>query len=110
MTQHGEYDYDREQELINQKLAHIPVPDGAQADEWSVTRHDDGDGIRSLEWATFDTSHPGVGVDVAGVQRETGEIDRYILVWAESKELTSGQARELAEVLIRAADKLDSLQ
>lgn len=99
----------REQELLDARLAHVPLPAGATSDGWSSVRHDDGDAIRSLLWSTHDTPSSGVGVEVAGSQDEHGVVERHVAIYADYPELTADQARELAGALNEAADALDRL-
>lgn len=107
-----------EQALLDQRLAHIPVPAEATADSWSSIRFDDGDAIRALEWSHYDvpgvpgaTTHAGVAsVAVRGWQAENGEMDRFVqLCDIEDKELSADDARTLAATLTKAADKVDEL-
>ncbi len=69
-------------------------------------------GTRSLEWASFEAAgfHSGVCADVAGTQHENGDVEAYVLVWGENKELNAAQARALAAALNAAADRLENLE
>lgn len=49
-------------------------------------------------------------VAIDGLQTTDGDYSRDISLYAEDCKLTAAQARELAAVLSRAADKLDALQ
>ncbi|MFA7510512.1 MAG: hypothetical protein WCZ29_08520 [Mycolicibacterium vanbaalenii] len=101
-------DIDREQELLNQRLSHIPVPAGATTDGWFSIRSSDGDAMRSLEWSRHDTEN--MGVSVGGWQHEDGQISRHIGLFDIPDELTAEDARHLAAALVAAADALEGLQ
>lgn len=99
----------REQELLDARLADVPLPAGATTDGWSSVRHDDGDAIRSLLWSVHDSPTSGIGVEVAGSQDEHGVVEQFVAIYADYPQLTADQARELAGALNEAADALDRL-
>lgn len=83
----------------------LPVPAGATTDGWATVCLVDGVLMRSLLWLDLGT------VEICGQQYSNdGRIERGIAVYPPAGEyLTAAQARELAEKLIEAADKLDRL-
>ena len=99
----------REQDLLDARLGHIPLPAGATTDGWLSVRHDDGDAIRCLEWSRHDTGM-AAGVSVDGWQDEHGRVDRHIGLYDVPDEMTADDARRLAATLIEAANALDALQ
>ena len=103
----NDVDQDREQELLDQRLAHIAVPAGATTDGWFSIRASDGDAIRLLEWSRHDADK--AGIDVGGWQDEHGEVEKRIGLYDVSTEMSAAEARQFASKLIEAADALESL-
>lgn len=98
--------------LADAAFADVPLPPGARTDDesWCKDLQNGGYG-RSLEWATFgERSDINVGID--GWQRTDGSFTRYIGLWGidEGRALTAAQARQIAALLLQAADAMDALQ
>ncbi|MBV5244332.1 hypothetical protein KUF57_12385 [Mycolicibacterium sp. PAM1] len=108
IAQHNEFDIDRDLDLLNQRLNHVTVPEGATVDGWYSVRSSDGDAIRSLEWSRHDVA--GIGIAVGGTQSENGDVTQAIVLFDVPDELTAGDARSLAVKLVEAADALERLQ
>lgn len=102
------FDWGREQELLDARLSHIPVPGGATTDGWHSISSSDGDAIRSLEWSRYSAGQ--IGVSVAGWQDEHGDLSQHIGICDVPDELTAGDARQFAAALVAAAEKLEALQ
>ncbi|WP_368834370.1 hypothetical protein [Mycobacterium intracellulare] len=75
--------------------------------EWERNLDDTG-WSRGLLWRSYNTSS-GVSVDIDGRQECDGAVTWHISLWGVEGggELTSSRAREVAEVLTKAADELD---
>ena len=77
------------------------------ADEW-MTRTDDGNIVRGVEFAKYDTATAGVVVD--GWEDITGQIiERKISLYDVKDSMDAVQARALSAALAAAADHLDVL-
>ena len=86
-------------------LSDVPLPAGATTDSCGW-QHELRTGYycRVLTWREWDD------VEISGWQYQDGSFSRGICVWLpEGKQLTSAEARQLARVLIAAADELDRL-
>lgn len=94
---------------IDMLYADIPLPAGAEGDAagWEKNLQRDG-WSRSVLWKSF--GDDTIGVDVDGRQECDGSFTRDISVYAlaDGASLTSADARRLAELLIAAADEIDS--
>ncbi len=86
----------------------LPVPSGAEADDWMDLTDIDGAQARTLTWSHHDTDKIGVAVD--GWQYADGRVTPCVSLYdADGKELSAANARRLAAVLMDAADELDRL-
>jgi hypothetical protein len=89
----------------------IPVPDGAEADDWPMET-EDGVPVRSVTWSRHDTMK--VRVEVAGRQyADDGRIEKGITLYDRLNsigEIDADDARQLATKLEQAADALDRLK
>lgn len=89
----------------------LPVPPGAEADEWMIPTEFPEDVVRFLTWSRHDTDK--IGVAVEGSQYGDGRVDRSIGPYdnkmTDYRDLTTTDARQLAAALIEAADELDQI-
>jgi hypothetical protein len=85
----------------------IPVPFGADADDWEPNTADGYS--RSLEWLHL--SDDGIDVHIDGRQQADGNFTREISAYGPDDEikLTADAARRMAAMLTEAADSLDRL-
>jgi len=75
-------------------------------DQW-MTRTSDGNIVKGIEFARFDTTTAGVAVD--GFQDIEGVIVERSVSLYDVNEMDANQARALAAALLAAADHLDKL-
>jgi hypothetical protein len=83
-----------------------PPPDPGTHYPWEH----DGDGKWFRFFAGTTREIAGAQVVISGLQSVDGTITRTIAVDGDSESLDSGQARQLAALLIEAADELERLQ
>lgn len=94
--------------LAEMAYGDIPLPVGAEsADKWQV--HREFGWSRSVVWREF--RGPEMSVDIDGWQRCDGAVARRaISVYLnEGQQFTGAAARQLAALLVEAADELDRL-
>jgi len=100
---------DAETNLTDLAYADVAVPPGASVDGegWEQSVH--GEWSRPLIWRRFDSAG-GVGVDIDGRQKLGGSFTRQISLYADNgASLNAAQAREIAALLIAAADEFDRM-
>ncbi|POY29126.1 hypothetical protein C3469_04310 [Mycobacterium kansasii] len=86
----------------------VPVPPGVTADAggWQHNLRDGGY-CRALLWRSFGGAG-GFSADIDGWQQDDGTYTRRISLWGDDGgNLTSAQARQVAAMLLDAADELD---
>jgi hypothetical protein len=94
------------------RFGHLPIPPGAEADEWMIPTDFPEDVVRSLIWSKHDTAKVSVGVE--GEQYGDGEVCKHIALYSKDvhgdlRDLTATDARQLAASLLEAADALDQI-
>jgi hypothetical protein len=98
--------------VVDAAYADVPVPAGASTDSsgWEQNLQRDGYS-RSLVWRSYDDGLDGITVDIDGRQECDGSFTRHVSLWGveEGGGLTSAVARDVAALLIEAADELDRL-
>jgi len=83
----------------------LPIPPGAEADEWMIPTDFPEDVVRYLTWSNHDTAKVGVAID--GMQFGDGHLERSISLYNRSAvydfALTAVEARQLAARAVRGS-------
>lgn len=94
------------------ELSNVPMPAGTSTDPHSVEWSEmwPGSGYtRLLHWALFETQQATASIEA--LQASDGSYNRGLVLYIDRDgELSAAEARQVAAMLIEAADALDALQ